>query len=185
MHHPTGRYYGKLSGRHHAGVDRAVASGCLGKTVAGLLALFLIGIACNTLYLRAARVPPGLDDRGLIQVHAGLGNETPPPTPFRHPTDPPFELLPTSAATQTPVPAVTRTPTSTPTVTRTVTPTIATDPEGITPIDGNCPALYRIKISQSGVAHDLESGSYSRTNPIHCYAHMRDATRHGYTRAKD
>jgi hypothetical protein len=109
--------------------------------------------------------------------------ETPQPSATPAPTNTalpaPTVAPPTAKPTRTPIPTETFVPTFTP------EPTIETDAAGIEPVNGECIYPYFIKISRNGLAHSISSRSYSRTIPVHCYAHMRVATDAGYTEAGD
>lgn len=124
---------------------------------------------------------------GLVIVCCVIGilvpRRAPAPAAAQATSAPEVTALP--AATDVPAPSRTPKPTQTLVPTFTPAPTAVTDRAGIDPVDGDCPALYRIKVSKNGIAHDLESGSYSRTTPVHCYATMKDATDHGNTAAAD
>jgi hypothetical protein len=158
-----------------------IGAGLCGMMMLCCVALVAIGTMLPSKPQSSAIVPTPTADRGGSSaqgaaVHLGAepeATETPAPTNTAIPE------LPTAKPTRTPKPTETLIPTFTP------EPTIETDAAGIEPVDGKCIYPYFIKISQNGLAHSTSSKSYSRTNPIHCYAHMQDATDAGYTEAAD
>lgn len=160
----------------------------VGKLVSLLIGLFVLFCAC---VFGLATVRGTGQAVGLVATNTPtlVPSSTPPPTNTPTSTQTPQPSA-TLAPTSTPIPSPTvvpptAKPTRTPIPTFTPVPTVETDPAGVEPVNGECVYPYFIKISRNGLAHSISSRSYTRTNPTHCYATMRDATNAGYTEAGD
>lgn len=163
----------------------------LGKVISLFVGIFVLFCACifGLAMARGAGQAVGIVPTNTatpipsatpLPTSTAVPTDTPVPTPIPSPTIAPSSTpQPTPRPTRTPIPTETMIPTFTP------VPTIETDTEGVAPVDGKCNFPYYIKISQNGFAHSTSSRSYSRTNPIHCYATMKDAIDHGYEEAND
>lgn len=165
-----------------------------GKAASAGIGIFIFCCAC-TIGLGVVRSTGQAVGLVATNTPSPIPSATPAPSttplPTLTPTEEPPIDTPTEGSTNTPRPSRTPEPTRTLIPTETLVPTftpeptIATDPEGVEPVNGNCVYPYFIKISSTGLAHSISSRSYKRTNPVHCYATMKDATDHGYTEAGD
>jgi hypothetical protein len=87
-------------------------------------------------------------------------------------------VVPSDAPSGLTSPAPTPDPTSN-------TPPPVSRPRWVTPLDGECPDGYPIKVNESsGIIHSPGGRFYARTIPERCYATAEDAEADGYRRAK-
>lgn len=183
-------------------VARAIGTlwhrGCVGKVIVAFLALLVIGIIGAPFAGRAPAQPTAVPAVAAVATNVAEPTSPPTSTPTAQPTTEvlaqlaadasapigagPSEAPVTSklANTLVAVSQPTNAPTAAP-VGPTATPEpITTIAMGIDPVNGECPAAYRIKASRNKVAQDVTSATYSKTKPIRCFATMHDANNHGY-----